>query len=130
MLLFPATEMAFSQSAASEKTETVGSDDGSAGYVKGITSARARSLVGGALGLISVIIGWRVKARAKQNTSRSWKIAALVLGILAILWSINHLAGGAGSFGTGGGKAGAIVAIVLGMIGIAFSGPTLMSRKA
>lgn len=101
--------------------------DGNNGYVTGITSGRARSLVGGVLALASVIIGWRF--RRDSPGSRTWVGGALVLGILAILLSVTHLAITTGGVGTGGGKAGAVVAIVLGTAGIVISGLVLRSGK-
>lgn len=132
LLLGLSTSVVFSQSDEGENTEaaTMAGEE-SPGYVKGITSARARSLVGGVFGLVSVIIGWRVKSSnsAGRNTSRGWTIAGLALGSIAVVWSINHLAGNTGSFGTGGGKAGAIVAFALGIIGAGLSALSLMRRK-
>ena len=105
--------------------------DESDAYVTGITSARARSLIGVAFGLVSLIIGWRVKRRSAFGTStlRSWAITALVLGLVALVLSIIHLANVNGGFGTGGGKAGAIVALILGVIGTSLSGMALRSKR-
>ena len=88
-------------------------------YVKGITSGRARSLVGVVLALLSIIIAWRAKKQIAVNTktARPWSIMALTLAIAAALLSIVQLIGTAGGFGTGGGKAGAIIALVLGAVG-------------
>jgi hypothetical protein len=95
-------------------------------YVRGITPGRARSLAGGVLGLISVVAG-AFAVRKKGNRSTG-KLAA-VLGSLAVILSIIHLAGSAGAvFGSGSGKAGAIVAMVLGLTG-AILGLMRMRRK-
>lgn len=103
--------------------------EGTSAYVYGLTSARARSLIGVGLGLASLIIGWRTKARAKgSDDRRSWSIAALALGSLAIILSVVHLASNTGGFGTGGGKAGAIVAIVLAVAGAVLGGLGLRRR--
>jgi O-antigen ligase len=114
---------------ANESVE--GKSEGTYTYVSGITSARAKSLIGAVIGLSSVIIGWRLKARAKakQNGSSVWPIAGLVLGFVAIILSIIHLTGTKGGFGTGGGKAGAIVAIVLGISGAVLSAIPLRSKE-
>lgn len=120
-----AMDYAFSQTDQGNGIETTrGKDDTTTTYVTGLTSARARSLVGGVVGLVSVIIGWRVKTRLAVNSSsnRSWTTVALVLGLGAIVLSVVHLANVTGGFGTGGGKAGAIVALVLGLIGTSLSG--------
>lgn len=100
-------------------------------YVTGITSARARSLVGGVVGLISLIIGWRVRRRNADGTrSRTLAITGLVLGLIALVLSIIHLAATNGDFGTGGGKAGAIVALILGLTGTALNGLALKLKKS
>jgi hypothetical protein len=89
----------------------------------GITPGRARSLVGAALGLISLILGWR--AAGRPGKGRSLAIAALVLGLICIILSIVHLVTTVGGLGTGGGKAGAIVALVLGLVGMILGGLAL-----
>jgi hypothetical protein len=100
-------------------------------YVTGMTAARAKSLSGVAVGLVSLIIGWRVKSRSVVGKSswRSWAITAIVLGIIALVVSLLHLANTNGGFGTGGGKAGAIAALVLGLIGTSLSGMALRSKR-
>ncbi len=96
-------------------------------YVRGFTSARVRSLVGSVLGVVSIVVGWRARSRVKINpaTARSWAIAAVLLGSIAIILSIVHLTTNHGGFGTGGGRAGAIIALALGVIGTAFGGQLL-----
>jgi hypothetical protein len=91
-------------------------------YVKGITPSRARSLAGVALGVISIGIGWVAKRRTATNkkNARPWSITASIFGIAAIVLSIVHLIATSGGFGTGGGKAGAIVALLLGILGAYF----------
>jgi hypothetical protein len=100
-------------------------------YVTGITSARAKSLVGVAVGLGSLIIGWRVKIRSAVQTStwRPWAMIALMLGLVALVLSAIHLSSIDGGFGTGGGKAGAIVASILGIIGASLSGMALRTKR-
>jgi hypothetical protein len=106
------------------------SSDSTAGerdsYVRGLTPARAKSLVGGVLGLVSVIVGWRVKKR--PGPGRSLAVIAFLSGIAAIVLSIIHLANTNGGFGTGGGKAGAIVALLLGLVGTGLSGLAMRSK--
>ncbi len=90
-------------------------------YKKGITTGRAKSLLGGVIGLASLIIGWRAKRLAKNNSdrARSSAMVALVLGSTGIILSLIHLAATSGAvFGSGSGKAGAIVGIVLSAIGL------------
>ena len=99
-------------------------------YVTGITSGRAKSLIGVVAGLSSMIIGWRIKRRSVAGGSgwRPWALAALALGLVAAVVSVLHLANTSGGFGTGGGKAGAIVALILGLLGTSFSGIALRTK--
>ena len=57
-----------------------------------------------------------------------WASAGLRLGLVAIVLSILHLANTVGGFGSGGGKAGAIVALVLGLIGATLIGMAMRSK--
>lgn len=89
--------------------------------VSGITPGRAVSILAGAVGLISIIIGGRA-------LSRSWRIGAIVAlaaGLAGIVLGVLHLAATTGGFGTGKGRAGAIVAIVIGLTGVALGGLAL-----
>jgi hypothetical protein len=122
---FSAMSAAFSQVDQEHSPDsTPRKNEGTAPYVSGITPARAKSLVGAVVGLLSVIIGWRVKSRSavRSGSGKSWIITALILGIVAIALSVFHLATTSGGFGTGGGKAGAIVALVLGLVGTSLGG--------
>lgn len=98
--------------------------------VKGITSGRARALATGVLGLSSLIIGWWARARSAKGVSnvRSWSVTALMLGLICIVLSITQLATTRGGFGTGGGKAGAIVALVPALIGVTLSSLALRTK--
>jgi hypothetical protein len=124
-----ATEKVYAQSDQAQKIDTA--SNGTSSYVTGITTGRARSLVGVALGLISVIIGWRIKRRVAVSgeSLRKWTTATLVLGLGAVILSVIHLTTISGGFGTGGGKAGAIVALVLGFIGMSLGGVALLRSK-
>jgi hypothetical protein len=129
-LLFVETEKAFSQIDPPGN----GSDTArNASYVKGITDGRTRSLVADALGLASVIVGWRAMVRSnKTSTSekrRTPAVVALVLGLLAIVLSVFHLTTSAGAvFGSGSGKAGAIIALLFGFIGSVLGSLVLKKR--
>lgn len=106
-------------------------DQDSATYVPGMTPGRAKSLIGVALGVSSLIIGWRTKARSKKNlnVSKSWPIVGGILGLTAVGLSILHLMVTTGGFGTGGGKAGAIVALLVGVSGTILSVLALRKKK-
>jgi hypothetical protein len=124
LLLIP--DRSFSQ--ADQKSETGTTDTP---YAKGLTQGRAKSLVGVVVGLASLVIGLRSRRRSATatNRARSWPVTGLGLGIIALILSIVHLISTVGGFGTGGGKAGAIVAFVLGLGGAVLSGVALRQRK-
>ena len=98
-----------------------------------ITPGRARSLVGGVVSLISLVIGGLALARSAgrigAGNGRTGAIVALVLGLLGTILSVVHLATTTGGFGTGGGRAGAIVALVLGLIGMSLGGLALSRSR-
>lgn len=102
--------------------------EGGSPRVTGITSGRARAIGGALLGLVSVIMGWR--ARRGKGNNRLLAIIALILGGITIIVSVIHLYTSAGAvFGSGSGKAGAIVALVLGIAGSASGGMALRVEK-
>ncbi|HEY5826113.1 MAG TPA: DUF6223 family protein [Cyclobacteriaceae bacterium] len=108
-----------------EITDSTTTPGKATGYVKDITTARAISLVEGLLGLISIVMGWRAKTRSAKTGGR----IALVLGLLAVTLSIAHLTFTAGAvFGSGSGKAGAILALLFGLSGSVFGAMVLRSR--
>ncbi|WP_315816776.1 DUF6223 family protein [Paraflavitalea speifideaquila] len=114
--------------------------DGTSPYVTGITAGRATSIVGGVIALISLILGWRAKASSSSSNlsgvgakgnRRTQAIIALSLGGIAIILSVIHLSTSAGAvFGSGSGKAGAIVSLVLALTGAALSGLALRPKRA
>lgn len=126
---FLTMEKVFSQSAA----------DGTPQAVTGITAGRARSLVGAVIALVSLIMGWRAKVRSNatnvsgagnSGNKRIQAIIALSLGGIAIILSVIHLSTSAGAvFGSGSGKAGAIVALVLALAGVALSALALRPKR-
>ncbi|WP_276368745.1 DUF6223 family protein [Chryseolinea sp. H1M3-3] len=124
-----ATYTVFSQTEQKSNVAATGSEKHS--YVTGITTARAKSLIGVAVGLSSLIIGWRAKKRSAvgTRTQRHWAITALALGLVALFLGVTHLANVTGGFGSGGGKAGAIVALFLGLIGASISWIALRSQQ-
>jgi hypothetical protein len=132
-----ATQNASSQTNQNvSKSSTVRSEttitDGNSSYVKGITTGRAKSLIGAAAGVISLVTGWRTKACSNKGTGsgRTAAVVALSLGLIGIVVSILHLSTSAGAvFGSGSGKAGAIVALLLSLIGMTLSIMTLRQKK-
>ena len=101
--------------------------------VSGITSGRARSLVAGAVSLISLAIGGVAMALSSRSVGtgrgRVAAILALLLGLTGVVLSVMHLGSSTGGFGTGGGRAGAIVALVLGLIGVNLGGVALIRSR-
>ena len=123
---------AFAQAGPQEaKTATTQNEPGIA-PVKGITAGRAKSLAGGAVALISVIIGGLAIRRSKKQIGhggRTGAIVALVFGAIGVILSLLHLGTSAGAvFGSGSGKAGAIVSLVLGLTGMVLGGRALSRR--
>ena len=88
--------------------------------VSGLTPGRAATILPAIMGLISVVIGWRalVRSSGRVGASRLMVILVLVLGLIDMVFSGLHLARATSGFGTGSGKLGAIVAFVLGVIGV------------
>lgn len=100
---------------------TLYAQDTNEAAVKGITTGRASAIAVGVLALISVIIGWRAKLRSNSVTSnkRAGAVGAIMLALISIILCIVHLSTSAGAvFGSGSGKAGVIVALVLGVSGM------------
>ncbi|MBT2561191.1 hypothetical protein J7E50_10145 [Pedobacter sp. ISL-68] len=121
----------FSQtSETTNKTETAKTKKSSLfnedGYVQGITPARAIGLAELLLGILSIVFA----ARAKKRSSISGAKTALTLGLVTVTLSIVHFVTTAGAvFGSGSGKAGAILAIILGLVGIILSWSALPRKK-
>jgi hypothetical protein len=96
------------------------------GYVTGITPARAIGLAELLLAILSIVYA----IRAKKRSSNPGAKVALLLGFLAIIFSIIHFVTTAGAvFGSGSGKAGAILAILLSLVGITLAGLALRQNK-
>ncbi len=131
---FLASEKVSSQSVnRTEAADSAGTrTQGTATSGAGLTSGRAKALLGGVVGLMSLLMGWRTKVRSAEGTGskRTAAIVALVLGLTGILLSVLHLSTSVGAvFGSGSGKAGAIVALVLSLLGTTFGGLALRSSK-
>jgi hypothetical protein len=133
------TENAFSQTADTvNKTEITEAKKSTlfneGGYVRGITPARAIGLVELAFGITSIVLGLRARKRAKSGIGikgQKGAIVALSLGVIAIVISIIHLSITAGAvLGSGSGKAGAILAIILSLVGVIINGLVLGQKKA
>ncbi len=80
------------------------------------------------VGLISLVIGGRALARSAGRNGRTLAIVAVVLGLIGMVLSVVHLSGSTG-FGNGGGRAGAIVALVLAFAGTSLGGLALARAR-
>ena len=99
--------------------------------VKGMTPARGAMILPAVLGLTSLIIGWLALARSsgRIGSRRSVVILALVFAVISVVLSGLHLVFAPGDIGTGSGRLGAIVAQVLGLIGIVLCGLALARSR-
>jgi hypothetical protein len=107
------------------QTEQTGSNNSrifnEGGYVRGITPARIIGLAELALGLSSLIIATRAKQRLKKDAAK----IGLILGLAAVFSVVHFLIAAGAVFGSGSGKAGAIIAFMLGVIGVILALRTL-----
>ena len=94
--------------------------------VYGLTSKRQFALVALGLGLLSVILGWRTFHKSAAHTSilrgRNWPVAAIVIGLVAVIGSVFNLATSNGGPGSGDGVLGSAQGLVLGLTGIVLGG--------
>lgn len=128
LVLF-SSETAYSHITQDErKPESITDNTTQAGntYVSGITRGRAISITTGLLGVISLILSWRSKRRASRKGAK----VALATSLIVISLSVVHLGTTAGAvFGSGSGKAGAIVSLIVGVASSVLSATTLRTRK-
>lgn len=84
-----------------------------------ITTGRLTSIAIGILGLISLVIGRQALARSNtpMRPRRPKAIATLIIGLTVVVLSVLHLSLSTGGFGTGSGKLGSIVAMLIGLTG-------------
>lgn len=82
----------------------------------GFTAGRTSATVIAVAGLVGVVIGGLALHSAGRIGARNGRAgAALSIGLIVIILSAVHLSRATGDFGTGSGRAGAIVALVLGL---------------
>jgi membrane protein CcdC involved in cytochrome C biogenesis len=98
--------------------------------VSGITSGRAATILPMVLGLISLIIVFTTRYNLANQyiAKRNKALTAILTGLISIVVAGIHLARASGDFGTGSGKLGAIVALLLAGIGVVF-GIIIVSRS-
>lgn len=97
----------------------------------GLGTGRLIPTAGAAIGLIGVVLGgWALTRYAgRPGSGRLGAVAAGVAGVISVVGGGLHSANSAGGFGTGNGLAGAIVAMVLGLIGLVLSGLALVRSR-
>src|SRR5689334_8271126 len=90
--------------------------------VYGLTSKRQFALVALAMGLISVIFGWRAFRKSAGSSGgvnrKNWNIAAIVAGVIAVIGGVLNLITANGGPGSGNGVLGSAQALVLGLTGV------------
>ncbi|PST81812.1 hypothetical protein C7T94_18260 [Pedobacter yulinensis] len=93
--------------------------------VTGLTAGRSKSIAAGLLAVVSVVGGGMAKIRRRRTLAK----IGLTTGLVAVLISLIHLSTSAGAaLGSGSGKAGAFIALVLGLIGSSLSGLVLRQK--
>jgi hypothetical protein len=101
--------------------------------ILGIGSGRLVPTIAAVLGLIGVVVGGYALARSmRRNGTGSARIDAGLGGLLALISlavGVLHSSNVAGGFGTGNGLAGAIAAVVLGLIGLSLASLALAYHR-
>jgi hypothetical protein len=96
----------------------------------GMTSGRLSSMIGALVGLISVVCGaLALRPSSGIRFKKRGAMIGLVGGLICIVLSIAHLVRATGDLGTGSGKLGAIVAMVLGVTGMVLGGLAMAGYK-
>jgi Family of unknown function (DUF6223) len=98
--------------------------------VIGPGSGRTGAIVAAVVALIGVVAGGRALARSAAGVGTGkGAIVALALGPISMALAALHLATNTGGIGTGSGRAGAIVALVMGLTGIVLGGLALARSR-
>lgn len=82
-----------------------------------LTSGRVRSLAGLAMALLAANLGILALIASTEAKRRGRGIAATIIGFVAMSASVFHIATAPGAIGTGSGILGAIVALVIAVVG-------------
>src|SRR5688572_27463766 len=90
-----------------------------------ITVGRLTSIAIGLLGIIGLVIGSQALARSRRPKA----IAAFIIGLIVVALGLLHVSLSTGGFGTGSGKLGAIVAMLIGSIATVFGGLALVRLR-
>ena len=95
--------------------------------VVGTGGGRAGAIVAGLVALAGAVAGLLALFRP---AGRDAAIVSLVTGLLGTALAVLHLATSSGGVGTGNGRAGAIVAVVLGVGAMALGWKALAGRRS
>ncbi|ULL14866.1 hypothetical protein DVH26_10675 [Paenibacillus sp. H1-7] len=77
----------------------------------------------GLIGLCAAVVAGIALARPTDRfATGQWPVLSIVLGLFCVLLSMFHLAVTLAGFGAGNRRAGAIIAIVIGLIGLVLAG--------
>lgn len=97
----------------------------------GIGAGRLVPTAAAVVGLLGVAFGWLALTRSSRHSGagRLYGFAAGTAGLIGAAVGGLHAANAAGGFGTGNGLAGAIVAIVMGLIGLVLCGLALARHR-
>lgn len=88
----------------------------------GLTAGRAQSLAGLAIASIGAIVGWLAVARSTGGRQHRRGVVAALAGLLGVVLAVRHLTTATGAIGTGSGKLGAIVALLVAFLAAALGG--------
>ena len=99
-----------------------------AGYELGV--GRLVPTVAAFVGLAAVVLGWLALTRSRRTgNAQPPAVAALTGGVVSVVAGGLHGANAAGGLGTGNGLAGAVIAVALGMAGLALGGRALARTR-
>ena len=104
--------------------------DGNVGHK--LTPGRLWATTDAVVGLISAILAGRALSRSTRrigNGGRNGAIVAMVVGLIVSAYAVLHLNVFTGGFGTGAGRAGALIAILLGLTSMVLAGITLSRSR-
>jgi hypothetical protein len=88
----------------------------------GLTAGRTQSLAGLAIASIGAIVGWLAVARSTGGRQHRRGVVAALAGLIGVVLAVRHLTTASGAIGTGSGKLGAIVALLVAMFAAALGG--------
>ncbi|MCQ6557272.1 DUF6223 family protein [Paenibacillus mendelii] len=111
---------------------TIAFAENKVGYV--MTTGRIWSTVDAFVGLMNAIFAGLSLSRSIRrigNGGRNGAIISVVVALIVIVYALIHMTMFPGDFGTGDGRAAAVIAFVTGIISIVLAGITLIrSRRA